>query len=233
MTDDKSNTGDWNTGYSNTGYSNTGNWNTGNSNTGDWNTGYSNTGDWNTGNRNTGNRNTGNWNTGNSNTGYSNTGYSNTGYRNTGDLNTGDWNTGNSNTGYFNTITPTNVMVFNGHMTDREKFIEACPLWLWQPSPTTWVGETEMTDQEKIDNPTFHTCGGYLRKNDWFAEWSKAFASASAEDVQKARDLPGFDAAVFKEITGLELSAPAKPDGKPHEITIDGVVYVRQNGGAK
>ena len=118
-------------------------------------------------------------------------------------------------------------------MTDREKFIDACPDWLWQPSTTNWVGETEMTDQEKIDNPTFRTCGGYLRKNDWFAEWSKAFANASAEDVQKVRDLPGFDAAVFKEITGLDLSAPAKPDGKPHEITIDGVVYVRQNGGTK
>ncbi len=213
MTDDKSNTG-----KSNTGKWNTGNWNTGDRNTGDLNTGYWNTGDLNTGNRNTGNRNTGDLNTGDWNTGH---------------RNTGNWNTGNWNTGYFNTITPTNVMVFNGHMTDRKKFIEACPGWLWQPSPTTWVGETEMTDQEKIDNPTFHTCGGYLRKNDWFAEWSKAFVNASAEDVQKARDLPGFDSAVFKEITGLDLSAPAKPDGKPHEITIDGVVYVRQNGGTK
>ena len=200
------------------GKGNTGNWNTGDCNTGDWNTG-----NWNTGHRNTGDCNTGDWNTGNCNTGDCNTGH-----RNTGDWNTGDWNTG-----YFNTVTPPSVMVFNGHMTDREKFIDACPDWLWQPSTTNWVGETEMTDQEKIDNPTFRTCGGYLRKNDWFAEWSKAFANASAEDVQKVRDLPGFDAAVFKEITGLDLSAPAKPDGKPHEITIDGVVYVRQNGGTK
>ena len=43
------------------------------SNTGDRNTGYSNTGDWNTGHRNTGDWNTGNWNTGHRNTGSLNT----------------------------------------------------------------------------------------------------------------------------------------------------------------
>jgi hypothetical protein len=93
------NTGNWNTGNWNTGDSNTGNCNTGNSNTGNWNTGYSNTGNWNTGNSNTGNWNTGDSNTGNCNTGNWNTGYSNTGNSNTGNCNTGNWNTGNWNTG--------------------------------------------------------------------------------------------------------------------------------------
>lgn len=62
-----------------------------------------------------------------------------------------------------------------------------------------------MTDQEKIDNPTFHTCGGYLRTNDWTEEWRKAYEQASAEDVQKVRGIPGFDADVFQKITGLDL----------------------------
>ena len=175
--------------------------------------GKSNTGNCNTGNCNTGNCNTGHWNTGNWNTGYRNTGH---------------WNTGHWNTGYFNTVTPDLVMVFNGAMVSRDAFIAACPSWLFEPSPTTWVSDSEMSDQEKIDNPTFHTCGGYLRKNDWLAEWQKAFAAASAEDVQKVRDLPGFDAAVFQEITGLDLTSPAKPDNKPQEITIDGVRYIRE-----
>ena len=215
MTDTKNNTGLDNTGYWNTGDRNTGYWNTGYRNTGDRNTG-----NWNTGYWNTGNRNTGYWNTGNWNTGHWNTGDRNTGYRNTGDR-----NTGNRNTGYFNTITPDKVMVFNGAMVGREAFINACPNWLYQPSPTTWVPDTEMTDQERVDNPTFHTCEGYLRKNDWTAEWAKAFAEASQEDVQKVRDLPGFDADVFKEITGLDLSAPTKPEN-PREIIIDGATYV-------
>lgn len=131
--------------------------------------------------------------------------------------NTGYRNTGGWNTGYFNTKTPEDVMVFDGAIVNRDAFLSACPSWLYGPSPTTWVPDTEMTDQEKVDNPTFHTCGGYLRVNDWMAEWAKAFASASPEDVQRVRDLPGFNAEVFKKITGLDLSMPAKPTN-PQEM---------------
>ena len=190
--------------------------NTGDSNTGNRNTGDSNTGDSNTGNWNTGNRNTGNWNTGNRNTGN----------RNTGDRNTGNWNTGNWNTGYFNTIDQGKVQVFDGQTVDRAEFIAACPAWLFDPRPTTWVFESEMTDQEKIDNETFHTTGGYLRVNDWHEEWRKAYEGASAKDIQRVRDLTGFNAGVFKAITGLDL-ATAQSDNKPQYIEVDGVRYVR------
>ncbi len=83
-----------------------------------------------------------------------------------------------------------------------------------------------MTDAEKVDNPTFHTCGGYLRKNDWAEEWRKAFEGASDEDVQKVRDLPNFDYVVFEEITGLDIRPQEQSktcDGKTVEI--DGVKY--------
>ena len=113
------------------------------------------------------------------------------------------------------------VMVFNSHMVSRKGFEAACPAWLHIPSPTTWVPEFEMTDQEKLENTSFHTCCGYLRENDWMEEWQKAFESASPEDVRKVRNLPGFDAAIFQEITGLDLSTPSMPtDNKPKEITI-------------
>jgi hypothetical protein len=117
------------------------------------------------------------------------------------------------------------VMVFNGHMVDRDTFLNLVPIWMYEPSPTTWINESEMSDQEKIDNPTFNTCAGYLRQNDWMAEWKKAFAGATAEDVQKARDLPGFDAGIFKEITGLDLSI--KEPCAPPSVTINGIKYVR------
>ena len=146
--------------------------------------------------------------------------------KNTGDWNTGNWNTGNWNTGYFNTTTPEMVQVFNSHLTNREAFIAACPDWLFEPSPTTWVAAADMSDQEKADNPTFQTCRGYLRTNDWHEEWRKTYANASAEDIQKVCDLPGFNAVIFKEITGLALSIemPAQPE----EIEINGVIYVRK-----
>lgn len=155
-----------------------------------------------------------------------NTGNRNTGNQNTGSWNTGYQNTGNQNTGYFNTTTPEKIRVFDGGEVDREAFLNACPNWLYDPTPTTWVHESEMTDQEKIDNPKFQTCGGYLRTNDWAEEWRKAYEQASAEDVQKVRDLPGFDADVFQKITGLDLRETKV--SSPLEVMIDGVPYVRK-----
>ena len=209
----------------NTGNRNTGDWNTGNRKTGDCNTGDCNTGNWNTGNWNTGNWNTGYRNTGNRNTGDWNTGNWNTGYRNTGDCNTGNWNTGNWNTGYFNTKTPTTVNCFNSP-TEREVWDKAeKPNWIYRPSTTTWVSERDMTNQEKIDNPTFHTCGGYLKVNDWHEEWRKAYEDATEEEIQMVRVLPNFDYDVFEEITGLDIR-PKDGGCEGKTVEIDGVEYV-------
>ncbi len=219
----------------NTGFDNTGNWNTGDYNTGDYNTGNWNTGDWNTGNWNTGNRNTGNGNTGNRNTGDYNTGNRNTGNWNTGDYNTGnynagDWNTGDWNTssyhvGCFNTIDASKAYYFN-RLIDKSEW-DNCrkPDWIFAPSPTSWIYDHDMSDDEKMENPTFHTCGGYLRKNDMTDEWRKAFESATPEDIELTRKLPGFDADVFLEITGIDLCLPKVKN----EIIVDGVTYVRKD----
>jgi hypothetical protein len=233
------NIGDHNTGDRNTGNHNTGDWNTGDWNTGDWNTGDRNTGDRNTGNCNTGNRNTGNCNTGNRNTGNCNTGYRNTGDLNTGDWNTGDrntgnwntgdrntgnWNTGDCNTGCFNTITPEGGYFFNKWLTFEEWHKADKPSWIYKPTPTTWVPESQMSEEEKADNPSFSTCGGYLRKNDMREEWRKVYESATEEEIQMVRDLPNFDADVFEEITGLDLRVNTDScEGKIVEI--DGKKY--------
>ena len=203
-----------NTGIDSTGNWNTGNCNTGNCNTGDWNTGDWNTGNWNTGKWNTGNCNTGNWNTGK---------------WNTGDRNTGNWNISDDHVGCFNTIDATKAYYFN-HLVDKSDWDECeKPSWIYAPSPTTWVAEFKMSDAEKIDNPTFHTCGGYLRKNDMAQEWCKAYECATPEDIELTRKLPGFDADVFLEITGIDLRIPVQKN--PQEITIDGAVYVLKTGG--
>jgi PPE-repeat protein len=111
----------------------------------------------NTGYWNTGNSNTGNWNTGNRNTGYRNTGY-----RNTGDSNTGYWNTCDHETGYFNTEQADTIRVFNKDVS--------CETWANCDKPdflyfdlTEWIREDAMTDQEKIENETYKTTGGYLK----------------------------------------------------------------------
>jgi hypothetical protein len=188
-----------------------------NCNTGKWNTGDWNTGDRNTGSRNIGDRNTGDWNIGDRNTGDRNTGY----------RNTGDHNTGNRNTGCFNTITPEGGYFFNKWLTFEEWRQADKPDWIYEPTPTTWVPESQMSEEEKADNPSFSTCGGYLRKNNMREEWRKAYESATEEEIQMVRDLPNFDADVFEAITGLDLRVNTDScegkiveiDGKKYKLT--------------
>ncbi len=206
-----SNTGDRNTGYSNTGNCNTGDWNTGDSNTGNCNTGYRNTGYSNTGDRNTGYRNTGDCNTGDSNTGNCNTGD-----WNTGDCNTGHRNTGHRNTGYGNTIDGSNgvfctepdmdIRIFNRpsgmSLRDfyRSKYYEAlrsAPFVL-----TEWI---PYTDEEKKADPEKELIGGYLKEYTMKEAWTNWWEKMSEEDKQIVREMPNFDAEVFKEITGIEV----------------------------
>ncbi len=163
---------------------NTGNRNTGNFNTGDWNTGNFNTGDC-----NTGNFNTGDWNTGN---------------RNTGNRNTGDWNTGNRNTGYFNTKTPKTIKVF-GKKCLREDWAKANKPNCLYFSLTEWVYESDMSDVEKQENPSYSHTGGYLKAFNYKEAFAKSVTEASKEDRDLIRALPNFDADIFLEISGVDL----------------------------
>jgi len=216
MTDSKNNTGDCNNGY----------WNTGDNNTGDCNNGDWNTGKWNTGDCNNGNRNTGDWNTGNNNTGDRNTGNRNTGDRNTGDWNTGKWNSCDKETGYFNSFQSGNIRVFN----------KDCPREIWDKADkpaflyfnlTEWISDSYMTDQEKTDNPTFETTGGYLKSYGYKEAFQKSWDEAGEDDRAKLFKLPNFDAEVFKEISGIDVTEKAQScagkvieiEGKKYKLT--------------
>ena len=214
--DEKNNSGDRNSGNLNSGHWNSGDWNSGNRNSGNLNSGHWNSGDWNSGNRNSGNRNSGHWNSGDWNSGN----------LNSGNLNSGHWNSGHWNSGFFNSNTPDEIRCFNKPCS-REAWDNADkPSFIYVPSPQTWVAESDMSDQEKIDNKDFHVCGGYLRQNDMMDEWRKAYEGATEDDIQKCRDLPNFDYDVFEEITGLDLRpATQEPDCTGKVVEIDGVKY--------
>lgn len=208
------NTGDRNTGDRNTGIYNTGDWNTGDRNTGDCNsgihnTGNRNTGDWNTGNRNTGNCNIGIYNIGDWNTGNGNTGDFNTGNRNTGDCNTGDWNIASFSNGVFCTEEP-EALIFNkpSGMTLRQwRDSEACYL-LNQILFTSnvWVWDDDMTDEEKEANPEYKTTGGFLKILDISDCCVRWWESLDESDRDVIRSIPNFDAAIFKQITGIDAA---------------------------
>jgi len=219
MTDEKNNTG-----YRNTGNRNAGDYNTGDWNTGDWNTGHCNAGHYNAGDWNTGHYNTGDWNTGGRNTGYRNTGGWNAGNYNTGNRNTGNWNSTNKETGFFNTTQSDTVRVFN-KPCNRKEWESANKPYLLYFDLVQWIPGGEMTDQEKFNNPTYKTTGGYLKTFDYKEAFQKSWNNASKEDREKVKALPNFDADVFYEISGIRVDEPScagkvvEIDGKKYKLT--------------
>ena len=189
---------------------NTGKACTGRCNSGDWNSGDWNSGNRNSGNRNSGNRNSGDWNSGNRNSGDCNSGNWNSGNRNSGDWNSGDWNKTSFSNGCFNTVSP-KIYMFN-KPTDwtlehwlncRARYllnqIDDCPLeYVWFDS---------MTDEEKAAHPEAEITGGYLKERTTADNARKWWAGLSADDRNIIFSLPNFDAAIFKEITGIDVDA--------------------------
>ena len=201
-----SNSGDRNSGDSNSGISNSGYRNSGYRNSGISNSGNSNRGDSNSGDSNSGYRNSGDRNRGDSNSGISNSGHSNSGNRNSGDRNSGNWNSGNWNSGWFCTETPP-ARLFDQptHLTHGEvaELVPRVNLDLG----TMWVADTDMTDDERNDNPFHTTTGGFLRVG--YSTIQEAFAAKwrSFDDETKQRfiNLPNFDSDKFLQCTGVDV----------------------------
>ena len=164
--------------------------NTGKACTGRCNSGDRNSGNWNSGNWNSGDRNSGDWNS--------------------GDRNSGDWNKTSFSNGCFNTVSPKIYMfnkptdwTFEQWFNCRARYllnqIEDCPLeYVWFYS---------MTDEEKAAHPEAKTTGGYLKERTTADNARKWWAGLSADDRNIIFSLPNFDAAIFKEITGIDVDA--------------------------
>ena len=153
--------------------------------------------------------NTGKSCTGRCNSGNCNSGNWNSGDRNSGNRNSGDWNTTSFSNGCFNTVSP-KVYMFN-KPTDRtfEQWfncrarrllneIDDCPL--------EYVYLSDMTDEEKAAHPEAETTGGYLKERTMADNARKWWEGLSADDRNVILSLPNFDAAIFKEITWIDVS---------------------------
>ena len=198
-----------NTGKACTGRCNSGDCNSGDCNSGDCNSGNRNSGNCNSGNCNSGDWNSGNWNSGNRNSGDCNSGNSNSGDWNSGDCNSGDCNATSFSNGCFNTVSPKIYMfnkptdwTFDHWRNCRARLllnqIDDCPL--------EYVYLSDMTDEEKAAHPEAETTGGYLKERTTADNARKWWARLSADDRNVILSLPNFDAAIFKEITGIDVS---------------------------
>jgi hypothetical protein len=203
------NSGNRNSGNRNSGNRNSGNCNSGNRNSGDWNSGNHNSGDWNSGNRNSGDCNSGNRNSGDCNSGNCNSGDWNSGDWNSGDWNSGDWNKTNFSSGCFNTK-ESKILMFNkpsnwtfGDWWDSEARYLLNKI---QHNVLEWIWSENMTDEEKEQYPEYETTGGYLKELDESECGQLWWDNLSDCNKNVIKSLPNFDAEIFKEITGIDIS---------------------------
>jgi len=183
--------------------------NTGIENSGDMNSGDMNSGDRNSGDMNSGDRNSGDWNSGD---------------RNSGDRNSGDWNSGDWNSGAFNRDCP-KMRLFEKELDMTvEEFYRTHSLYMDLPL-NVWVGKSDMTKEEKSENNSWETTGGFLRTLDYKDARRKWWAD-NPTDHDRFLDLPGFDWTIFTEITGIEKDTVVQPKtieigGKTYEVSDD------------
>lgn len=148
-------------------------------------------------------------NTGKACTGRCNSGDRNSGNCNSGDRNSGDWNTTSFSNGCFNTVSPKIYMFnkptdwtferwFNCRARRLLNDIDDCQL--------EYVYLSDMTDEEKAAHPEAETTGGYLKERTTADNAQKWWAGLSADDRNVILSLQNFDAAIFKEITGVDVS---------------------------
>ena len=198
-----------NTGKACTGRCNSGDHNSGNRNSGVYNSGNRNSGDYNSGNRNSGYCNSGDYNSGDYNSGDYNSGDYNSGNRNSGNRNSGDWNKTSFSNGCFNTVSP-KIYMFN-KPTDWtfENWLNCRARYLLNQIddfPLKYVCFDSMTDDEKAMHPEAETTGGYLKEHTIANNAQKWWDSLDASDRNEIFNLPNFDAAIFKEIIGIDVS---------------------------
>ena len=137
------------------------------------------------------------------------TGIGNRGNWISGLWNSGDWNTTSFSNGCFNTVSPKIYMFnkptdwtfeqwFNCRARRLLNEIDDCPL--------EYVYLSDMTDEEKAAHPEAETTGGYLKERTMADNARKWWEGLSADDRNVILSLPNFDAAIFKEITGIDVS---------------------------
>ena len=190
----------------NAGIFNSGDWNSGDFNSGDCNSGYINSGNRNSGNFNSGSRNSGDWNSGSRNSGDWNSGRGNSGSRNSGNWNSGDWNSGNCNSGFFCTNSP-KLRLFNKE-TDftMEEFMKTewyAVLTSGEFNLTKWRA---YTDEEKAQDERKRLIGGELITIPYKEACANWWASLSEKDKAIIKTIPNFDANIFAEITGIDVT---------------------------
>ena len=72
----------------------------------------------------------------------------------------------------------------------------------------TWIKSSDMTDQEKIENPNFSVQDGFLKcltKEEVSKKRQEIYNKMSEEEKNNIKNLPNFDEDVFYDCTGIRV----------------------------
>ena len=135
-----------------------------------------------------------------------NTGVFNSGNCNSGIFNSGDWNSGNCNSGFFCTNSP-KLRLFNKE-TDftMEEFMKTewyAVLTSGEFNLTKWRA---YTDEEKAQDERKRFISGELITIPYKEACASWWASLSEKDKAIIKTIPNFDANIFAEITGIDVT---------------------------
>ena len=75
----------------------------------------------------------------------------------------------------------------------------------WKFENSWWIYSDNMTDEEKKAHPEYETTGGYLKTVDFKTACSLMWENMTDDEKLAVKDIPNFDAEVFKEITGISV----------------------------
>ena len=160
-----------------------------------------NAGLFNSGNRNSGDRNSGNWNSGDRNSGN----------WNSGDRNSGNWNSGYGNksdfsTGVFCNEPDMSIRIFNRPSgMSMKDFLNSKYYDALSSVPLELVVFREYTAEEKAGDPGKEAAGGRLVERTPEEAWAEWWKKLTEENRDIVKQIPNFDADVFKDITGIEV----------------------------
>ena len=150
--------------------------------------------------------NAGKCNTGLGNSGDWNSGDCNSGNRNSGDCNAGDFNMSDNSAGCFN-VDDHKLMFFDKETEltwyQWRNSLAYALLWNIDFQPTKWICAEDMTEQEKLDHPSYETTGGYLKKRDSGKAHQEWWDQLNGDQKQCIKEIPNFDAKKFEMITGI------------------------------
>jgi len=98
-----------------------------------------------------------------------------------------------------------NNMIFNKQVTEKEWDEIRYSLPTIKLPVLKWIGEKEMTDDEKKNARGWDIMGGYLKTMFYKDAWKIAWEEMSKSDKDKILGIKYFDKMIFEKITGIKI----------------------------